>query len=83
MKKRFDAYTTVNDSLNLRWSIPYNSELTYGSTPIYHGLHLYSVVSGGIQKTSVIDGETELINNINGVDAAQIEPLSYMCTSEM
>ena len=74
-EKRFDAYTTVDDSLNLRWSIPYNSELTYGSTPIYHGLHLYSVVSGGIQKTSVIDGETELINSINGVDAAQIEPV--------
>lgn len=74
-EKRFDAYTTVNDSLKLEWSIPFNSELTYGSTPIYHGLHLYSVVSGGIQKTSVIDGETELINNINGVDAAQIEPV--------
>ncbi len=77
--KRLDAYTVVNDSnqenLNLRWSISYNSELTYGSTPIYHGLHLYSVVSGGIQKTSVIDGETALINNINGVDADQIEPI--------
>ena len=59
----------------MRWSISFNSELTFGSTPIYHGLHLYSVVSGGIQKTSVIDGETEFINNINGVDAAQIEPL--------
>ena len=78
-ERKLDAYTIVNDSnqenLNLRWSISFNSELTYGSTPIYHGLHLYSVVSGGIQKTSVIDGETELINNINGVDAAQIEPL--------
>ena len=79
-ERKLDAYTIVNDSnqgtLNLRWSISFNSELTYGSTPIYHGLHLYSVVSGGIQKTSVIDGETELINNVNGVDAAQIEPLS-------
>ena len=79
-EKKFDAYAIVNDSnqgtLNLRWSISYNSELTYGSTPIYHGLHLYAVVPGGIQKTSVIDGDTELINNINGVDAAQIEPLS-------
>ena len=78
-ERKLDAYTIVNDSdqenLNLRWSISYNSELTYGSTPIYHGLHLYSVVSGGIQKTSVIDGETELINNINGVDAAYIEPI--------
>ena len=75
-EKRLDAYTVVNDSLNLRWSISFSSELTYGSTPIYHGLHLYSVVSGGIQKSSVIDGETELINNINGVDADQIEPIS-------
>ena len=77
-ERKLDAYTIVNDSdqekLNLRWSISYNSKLTYGSTPIYHGLHLYSVVSGGIQKTSVIDGETELINNINGVDADKIEP---------
>ena len=78
-KKKLDAFIIVNDSdqknLNLRWSISYNSKLTYGSTPIYHGLHLYSVVSGGIQKTDVIDGETELINNINGVDADQIEPI--------
>ena len=78
-ERKLDAYTIVNDSnqgtLNLRWSISFNSELTYGLTPIYHGLHLYSVVSGGIQKTSVINGETELINNINGVDADQIEPL--------
>ena len=78
-EKRLDAYTIVNDSdqenLNMRWSISYNSELTYGSTPIYHGLHLYSVVSGGIQKTSVINRETKLINNINGVDADQIEPI--------
>ena len=78
-QNRLDAYTIVNDlnqgKLKPRWSISYNSGLTYGSTPIYHGLHLYSVVSGGIQKTSVIDGETELINNINGVDAAQIEPV--------
>ena len=79
-EKRLDAYTIVNDSdqanLNWKWSISYNSKPTYGSTPIYHGLHLYSVVSGGIQKTSVIDdGKTELINNINGVDADQIEPI--------
>ena len=32
-------------------------------------------MSGGIQKTNVISGKTELINNINGVAAAQIEPL--------
>ena len=78
-EKRLDAYTIVNESdqanLNWRWSTSYDSELTYGSTPIYHGLHLYSVVAGGIQKTSVINRETKLINNINGIDADQIEPI--------
>lgn len=78
-EKKLDAYRIANDSnrgkLAPKWSISYNGALTYGSTPIYHGLHLYSVVSGGVQKTSVIDGETELINNISGVDADQIEPL--------
>lgn len=79
-ENKLEAYTIVNtkDSLRLnrQLEIEFNTPLTYGSTPIYHGLHLYSVVSGGIQKTSVIDGKTKLINNINGVDAAQIEPLS-------
>ena len=79
-EKQLDAYTIVNDSnrgkVTPKWSISYNSGLTYGSTPIYHGLHLYSVVSGGVQKTSVINGETEPINNINGIDTDQIEPLS-------
>ena len=78
-ERKLDVYTIVSHSnqgnLNLRWSISSNAELTHGLTPIYHGLHLYSVVSGGIQKTSVIDGETELINNISGIDANQIEPL--------
>lgn len=79
-ENKFDAYTVVNTKdgihLNRQLEIAFNTPLTYGSTPIYHGLHLYSVVSGGIQKTSVIDRKTKLINNINGVDAAQIEPLS-------
>lgn len=79
-ENRLDAYMIVNTEdgirLNHQLEIEFNTPLTYGSTPIYHGLHLYSVVSGGIQKTSVIDGKTKLINNINGVDAAQIEPLS-------
>ena len=76
---RFEAYTIKNTKngvqLNPKWVIQFNAPLTYGSTPVYHGLHLYSVVSGGIQKTNVIDGKTELINNISGMDAAQIEPL--------
>lgn len=76
---RLEAYTIINtkDSicLNRQLEIEFNTPLTYGSTPIYHGLHLHSVVSGGIQKTSVIDGKTKLINNISGMDATQIEPL--------
>ncbi len=78
-QNKLDAYliTKPQDGRNLKhqWSIEFNTPLTHGLTPIYHGLHLYSVVPGGIQKTSVIDGKTELINNINGVDAAQIEPV--------
>ena len=78
-KKKLDVYNIIYDSdqrnLNLKWSIPFSEKLTYGSTPIYHGLHLYTVVSGGIQKTSVINGKTDLINNINGVEASQIKPL--------
>ncbi|MDE0483511.1 MAG: hypothetical protein OXI67_13100 [Candidatus Poribacteria bacterium] len=78
-EKKLDTYKIVYDSdrkiLSLNWNIPFSEKLTYGSTPIYHGLHLYTVVSGGIQKTSVIDGKTDLINNINGVDADKIKPL--------
>lgn len=78
-EKKLDTYKIVYDSdrkiLSLNWSIPFSEKLTYGSTPIYHGLHLYTVVSGGIQKTSVIDGRTDLINNINGVDSDKIKPL--------
>ena len=76
---RLEAYTIENTKngiqLNQKWVIQFNAPLTYGATPVYHGLHLYSVVSKGIQKTNIIDGETELINNISGMDAAQIEPL--------
>lgn len=78
-QSRLEAYT-IEDTKNgiqisQKWVIRFNVPLTYGSTPVYQGLHLYSVVSGGIQKTNVIDGKTELINNISGIDAAQIEPL--------
>ena len=78
-ENRFEACTIVNTENSIRlhhqWGIDFNTPSTYGSTPIYHGLHLYSVVSRGIQKTNVISGKTELINNISGMDAAQIEPL--------
>ena len=77
-EKRFDVYPMAKHpdqrSPYLKLSIAVNGELNYGSTPIYYGLHLYCVVSGGIQKTAVIGGKTELIN-IDGVNAAQIEPL--------
>lgn len=75
--RTLDAYSIVKPEnarhLETQWSIEINSPLTQGSTPIYHGLHLYCVVSGGIQKTNVFGGETEFIN-INGVDAAKIKP---------
>ena len=74
--KSLDAYTIVKHEddrhLKPQWSIELNTPLTQGSTPIYHGLHLYNVVSGGIQKTAVFDGETKLIN---GIDAAKIKPI--------
>ena len=79
-ENRLEAYTIVNteNSIDLhhQWGIDFNTPLTYGSTPIYHGLHLYSLVSGGIQKTHVMSGRTELINTTSGMDTAQIEPLS-------
>lgn len=74
-----EAYTIVKPKetkhIEPQWSIEFNTPLTHGSTPIYHGLHLYYVVQGGIQKTDVFSGETELIN-INGMDAAKIKPIS-------
>ena len=73
-----DVYSIVKHEderyLNLQWSIELNTPLTQGSTPIYHGLHLYTVVSGGIQKTNVFDGKTELIN-INDIDTSKINPI--------
>lgn len=73
-----DAYMIVKPKddrhLKPQWSIKFNTPLTQGSTPIYHGLHLYYVVQDGIQKTGVFNGETELIN-INGIDASKIKPI--------
>ena len=78
-ENRLDAYMITNPEgkrhLKHQWSIEFNTPLMHGSTPIHHGLHLFSVMLGGIQKTNVIGGETELIN-INGVDASEIEPIS-------
>ena len=73
-----DAYTIAKDPeqqhLSRQWRIPFDAPLTHGCTPIYHGLHLYYVVAGGIHKTSVLNGKSEPVE-INGVDAAQIQPL--------
>ena len=75
--ERYDAYQIAKSSdqrsPSLKWSIPFNGELSYSSTPIYHGLHLYYVVSGAIQKTAVIGGEAKPVK-INSVDTTQIEP---------
>ena len=75
---RLDVYPIAKHSdqrsPSLKWSIAFNDELNYGSTPIYHGLHLYYIVSGGIQKQSVMGGETKSVK-INHVDSTQIEPL--------
>ena len=76
--KSLDVYSIVKHEddrhIEPQWSIELNTPLTQGSTPIYHGLHLYNVVSGGIQKTNVFDGKTELIN-INGIDTIKIKPI--------
>ena len=76
--KRLDAYTIVNikNSIHLhhRWGIDFSTPLTYGSTPIYHALHLYSIVSRRIQKTNIISGRTDFIRNINGIATEQIQP---------
>ena len=77
-ENRLDAYTIAKPqnqgTLNLEWSIAFNAPLTYGSTPIYHGLYLFHVVRGGIQRKPVFGDEAQSVD-INGVDAAQIEPV--------
>ena len=77
-EKRLDTYTIANPSdrrtLNLKWSIAYDEALTYGSTPIYHGLHLYYVVSGRIMKQPVVGGEAIPVE-ISDVDPVQIQPV--------
>lgn len=78
-ENRLDAYTIAKPSdqkhLSLKWSAVFDVPLTYGATPIYHGLHLFYVVSGGIQRKPVFGGEAQSVD-INGVDVAQIEPIS-------
>ena len=74
-----DAYTIAKPSdqkhLSLKWNAVFDAPLTYGTTPIYHELHLFYVASGGIQKKPIFGGEAQFVD-INGGDAAQIEPIS-------
>lgn len=75
-ENRLDAYKIAKPSdqksPNLEWSITLDAPLTRGSTPVYHGLHLYYVTADGIQRKSVLGDEAQPVN-ISGVDAAQIE----------
>ena len=74
---RLDAYTIANASAQRRirpeWSIELNAPGTYGATPIYHNLHLFYVISGSIQKKSILGGEAEPVP-LAGVETAEIEP---------
>ena len=74
---RLDVYPIAKSSAQRRirpeWSIELNAPGTYGSTPIYHDLHLFYVISGSIQKKSILGGEAEPVP-LAGVDAAEIEP---------
>ena len=71
---RLDAYTIAESSTQRRqWSIELNGPGTYGATPIYHDLHLFYVISGSIQKKSILGGEAELVP-LAGVETAEIEP---------
>ena len=78
-ENRLDAYTVAKPSdqagPSVKWGMTFALPLTYGSTPVYHDLHLFCVVSGSIQRKPVFGGEAQSVD-INGVDAAQIEPTS-------
>lgn len=76
--KRLDAYTIAKPShqknLSLKWSISLNAPLTYGTTPVYHRLHLFYVVSGSILRQSILSGEVKPVE-LNNVNATDIEPI--------
>ena len=71
-----NTYTIVksekNWTLKPEWNIKFDMSLTYSTTPIYHGLHLYYVMSGAIQKSSVLKGEVSPVEIMN-VDIQEIE----------
>ena len=72
-ENRFDAYTIANPSeqrnLKLKWSIPYDEALTYGSMPVYHGLNLFYILSDRILKQSVLGGEAKPVEMSNVTSA--------------
>ncbi len=72
-QKWLDAYTIADFSepLKLKWRIAYEEALTYGSTPIYHGLHLYYVGSDRLMRQPVTGGEAAPVE-IAGVDPAHL-----------
>lgn len=43
-------------TLKPEWNIKFDKSLNHSTTPVYHGLHLYYVMSGAIQKSSVLKG---------------------------
>lgn len=55
-----NAYRIVKSenkwTIKPEWNIKFDIPLTYSTTPIYHGLHLYYTMSGAIQKSSVFKG---------------------------
>lgn len=59
---------------NLQESIALNVSLTYGSTPIYYGLHLFHVISGGVQRNSVFGGPAKF-TVVSDMAALHSEPV--------
>lgn len=74
--KSLNTYTIVKHekkwTLKPEWNIKSDNLLTYSTTPIYHGLHLYYVMSGAIQKSSVLRGGMSP-TEIKNVDIQEIE----------
>ena len=71
-----NAYTIIKRdqkwTLKPEWKIKFDIPLTYSATPVYHGLHIYYVMSGGLQKTHIFKGEMSSVE-IRNVDIQKIE----------
>ena len=74
--KSLNTYTIVRQekkwTLKPEWNINFDIPLTHSTTPIYHGLHLYYIMSGAIQKSSVFKGGMSPAE-IRNVDILEIE----------